>query len=125
MLLLGAIIMLLALFVEGLFELFLRAAGLQSNTRLTYGHAEWRTGSTLQLQRLAHESAGLGTWKRTDESIPVTEYGDSLGILDTSRPGHARLVRADTEMSRMHGNGEIPDAKTGVKYLRLSSNEQI
>lgn len=117
--------MLLALCIEDLFEMFLRKSGLQSNIRLTYGHAECQTGSTLQLQRLAHESAGLGTWKRTNESIPVTEFGDSLGILDTSRPGHARLVRADTEMARMHGNGEVPDAKAGVKYLRLSSNEQI
>ncbi|KAF3038643.1 hypothetical protein E8E12_005082 [Didymella heteroderae] len=125
MLLSGAIIMLLALFIEELFELFLRKTDLQSNPRLTYGHAEYQTGSTLQLQHLAHESAGLGTLKRTNNSIHVTEFEYALGILDTSHPGHPSLVRADIEMSRMRGDGETPDAKTGAKYHRLSSNEQI
>ncbi|KAF2623613.1 hypothetical protein BU25DRAFT_308937, partial [Macroventuria anomochaeta] len=49
--------------------------------------------STLQLQRIAHENLGLGTWKRTDEQIPVTNKGDILGVFDTTDRKHARLVK--------------------------------
>ncbi|CZR65839.1 uncharacterized protein PAC_15739 [Phialocephala subalpina] len=37
-----------------------------------YRRMYWRLNSALQLQRMAFEEAGLGTWERCDEDIPVT-----------------------------------------------------
>lgn len=73
-------------------------------------HAEWKAGSTLQLQRIAHQNLGLGTWKRTDEAVPVTAKGDTLGIFDVSNPNHARLVKPQVgiELDRVN-----TDADTG------------
>lgn len=36
---------------------------------------------TLQLQRLAHEELGLGTWTRCDKDVPVTTRFERLGVL--------------------------------------------
>ena len=58
-----------------------------------YARAEWQTNTTLQLQRMAHENLGLGTWSRADEGVPVTEMGDRVGVLDISDKKHPRLVR--------------------------------
>jgi hypothetical protein len=46
---------------------------------------------TFQLQRLAHEEVGLGTWSRTTDFIPVTKPREELALLDLSYPGHPRL----------------------------------
>jgi hypothetical protein len=60
--------------------------------------AEWNVTSTLQLQRLAHEGAGFGTWKRTSDGTPVTLPNEPLGVLDfkDSASTHSHLVRAST-----------------------------
>jgi hypothetical protein len=47
---------------------------------------EWNITSTLQLQRLAHEGAGFGTWKRTSDGTPVTLSNETLGVLDFKDP---------------------------------------
>ncbi len=55
---------------------------------------EWRTNEILQLQRLAHEAVGFGTWSKTTSAIPVTDKGELLARLDVNPQGHPRLVRA-------------------------------
>jgi hypothetical protein len=47
-----------------------------------YGHLEWTTNATLQLQRLAHEEIGLGSWSGGTDAIPVTKARTMLGCLD-------------------------------------------
>jgi len=56
-----------------------------------YKQLEWNTNGTLQLQRLAHEGLGAGTWSKAADWIPVTRQGDSLAILDSTNPNHPRL----------------------------------
>lgn len=58
----------------------------------TYAQLEWENNSILQVQRLAHEELGLGTWSR-NWHIPITYDGENLGIFDTSDPHHVRLRR--------------------------------
>ncbi|KAF2962752.1 hypothetical protein GQX73_g10823 [Xylaria multiplex] len=58
-----------------------------------YPHLEWTANSTLQLQRLAHEELGFGTWSEGTETIPVTKPGQLLGSLDISDPKHPVLRR--------------------------------
>lgn len=46
---------------------------------------------TLQLQRLAHEELGLGTWTGCDKDVPVTARFERLGVLDVTERTHPRL----------------------------------
>ena len=57
--------------------------------------SEWFSNDKLQLQRMAHEELGLGgTWSGCTgpHTIPITEKGQLLGVLDVSDPDHPRLV---------------------------------
>ena len=47
---------------------------------------------TFQLQRLAHEELGYGTWTHAADSIPITQRGEKLSLIDTSDPEHPILV---------------------------------
>ncbi|KAI0817298.1 hypothetical protein GGR55DRAFT_11801 [Xylaria sp. FL0064] len=63
-----------------------------------YPHLEWTANSTLQLQRLAHEELGFGTWSKGTKTIPVTKPDQLLGSLDISDPKHPVLRRpTDTD----------------------------
>ncbi|KAB2573371.1 hypothetical protein DBV05_g7964 [Lasiodiplodia theobromae] len=57
----------------------------------TYARLEWTMNETLQLQRLAHEELGLGSWHRCDTDVPVTERLERLGVMDLSEKTHPRL----------------------------------
>lgn len=59
-----------------------------------YAHLEWVTTATLQLQRLAHEELGFGTWSRGAHQVPSTEPDDLLGYLDITDPSHPVLRAA-------------------------------
>ena len=59
--------------------------------RSTYKRLEWHANSTLQLQRLAHEEAGFGTWCHCNSDLPTTEYNQNLATLNVSNPKHPRL----------------------------------
>ncbi|KAI1120546.1 hypothetical protein F5Y10DRAFT_289605 [Nemania abortiva] len=56
-----------------------------------HAYLEWVSQETLQLQRLAHEELGFGTWSGTTSAIPTTELGDKLASLDVTDPKHPRL----------------------------------
>ncbi|KAK5635638.1 hypothetical protein RRF57_011350 [Xylaria bambusicola] len=53
-----------------------------------FAHLEWTTNGALQLQRLAHEEIGMGTWKKCLDTIPATRKGELLGSLDTTDLEH-------------------------------------
>ncbi|TRX91982.1 hypothetical protein FHL15_007079 [Xylaria flabelliformis] len=57
----------------------------------TYAHLEWTTNAALQLQRLAQEEIGMGTWSKCLDTIPATRKGELLGSLDTNDPEHPVL----------------------------------
>ncbi|KAM7210944.1 hypothetical protein V8F06_013679 [Rhypophila decipiens] len=82
----GALIILLSFTLDSILPWCLHRMGW---TR--YSKLEWSSNETLQLQRLAHEASGTGTWSRGTGSIPVTQPGDLLAVLDISDPAHPRL----------------------------------
>lgn len=47
-----------------------------------YARLEWCTNETLQLQRLAHEELGVGTWSHTLDAVPRTAKDEVLAVLD-------------------------------------------
>lgn len=105
------IVMLISLYLEELFDMVLQRTPLRNSTRLRRGHAEWKAGSTLQLQRIAHENLGFGTWKRADESIPVTNKGDILGTYKIDDEKHVRLVNLSDERKALNDYHTVPVAE--------------
>ncbi|KAF1983251.1 hypothetical protein K402DRAFT_319465, partial [Aulographum hederae CBS 113979] len=83
---LGTTIIVLSYTIESLVQRIQKWKNLD-----VYGRLEWTTNETLQLQRLAHEELGLGTWSRRAKDFPVTEDGEVLGLLDLSDLDHPRL----------------------------------
>ncbi|KAF2138168.1 uncharacterized protein K452DRAFT_277984 [Aplosporella prunicola CBS 121167] len=60
-----------------------------------YARLEWNANGMLQLQRLAHEEQGVGTWDRCAADVPVTNKGDKLATLDLEDLDHPRLMVKD------------------------------
>ncbi|KAI0856675.1 hypothetical protein F4860DRAFT_396917 [Xylaria cubensis] len=84
--LVGILIILTSYLLEPTSRILYRKWGWNS-----YAHLEWISLTALQLQRLAHEELGFGTWYNGTEEIPTTETGDLLGCLDISNPDHPVL----------------------------------
>jgi hypothetical protein len=101
--------MLAAFFVEELFDMLLKRTGLGKRELLLHGIAEWQGGSTLQLQRIVYENLGVGTCKRTNELVPVTDK--IFGVFDTTDRKHARLVKQSIY--------------TGVSEVSISGNDSV
>lgn len=80
-----------------------------------YKRLEWTTNDTLQLQRLAHEELGFGTWTRTAGDHPVTMPGEQLATLDISDPDHPRLASPETKSGassrKESGNSDVGETK--------------
>ncbi|KAI0015357.1 hypothetical protein F4780DRAFT_787088 [Xylariomycetidae sp. FL0641] len=72
-----------------------------------YAYLEWHTNGTLQLQRLAHEEKGLGTWSGCLDTIPTTLPDEVLGCLDTSDPNHPVLLGPPKEIDNQ---GQTPSS---------------
>ncbi|KAI0157702.1 hypothetical protein GGR57DRAFT_510667 [Xylariaceae sp. FL1272] len=72
--------------LEPTFWLLYRRYGYNAHATL-----EWTTNTTLQLQRLAHEARGFGTWSRATNRVPITQVNEMLGCLDLSNPHHPLL----------------------------------
>lgn len=113
--------MLLEPILAGLFKL----PWFQHNRKLRYAYAEWQAGSTLQLQRLAHESLGVGTWSNTTGTVPVTRGEETLATLDIRDPTHARLMRTSVELTKVDHTHDPVQWRPSVRYAKLPSAEQI
>ncbi|KAF1955428.1 hypothetical protein CC80DRAFT_474937 [Byssothecium circinans] len=84
----GAIFILLDLFLEPTLNAYhnrrTKSESLPQHdvARSVHSRLEWRTMSFLQLQRMAHEGVGSGTWQKTRSGNPVTIPYQKLGMLD-------------------------------------------
>ncbi|KAI0184252.1 hypothetical protein EV127DRAFT_516280 [Xylaria flabelliformis] len=81
-----------------------------------YKHLEWTTNATLQLQRLAHEGIGQGTWSKGAQTIPSTKEDEYLGLLDISNLEHPvlRPLRRQSSHNQFlnHATGATSDNNT-------------
>jgi hypothetical protein len=124
-LLVGGCVMIAATFVEEIFSFAVRYLPSLVSTHFEYARVEWHVGSTLQLQRLAHENLGLGSWSRTDEAIPVTRLGETLAVIDFSDPKRARMILPSGNVDHVELQDRGKAANCRVRYLRVPSNEQL
>jgi hypothetical protein len=122
----GGTIMILAAFLESLFLITMKWLGRKDGQDM-YALLEWNSNSTLQLQRLAHEQLGLGTWSRTSDDVPVTKRGEKLGIVNITDRRHPRLINpadvaSDGDLGFDHDvEGEEAISMTPATGLRMSS----
>ncbi|KAI0151786.1 hypothetical protein GGR57DRAFT_513738 [Xylariaceae sp. FL1272] len=82
----GFLVIVTSFSIEPLFWLLYKKCGYNP-----YATLEWTTNTTLQLQRLAHEGIGLGTWSKGTDKVPVTQADDLLGCLDLTTMSHPVL----------------------------------
>jgi hypothetical protein len=81
---------------------------------------EWSATSICQLQRLAHEKAGYGTWENCSSDNPVTRTGEDLGLLDVEDVDHPVLKFKRKQVERFG----IRRTDTGLETLVESIDER-
>lgn len=77
----GLVIVLISYLLEPIAACFHRRGKYNDHT-----YYEWMSNSSFQLQRLAHQGIGAGTWSGVTDNIPITRAGDELAVLDFSDP---------------------------------------
>lgn len=60
-----------------------------------FRHLAWKTDGLLQLQRLAHEESGYGSWERCTNEVPITRFGEILASISVDNPKHPILQKTE------------------------------
>lgn len=76
-----------------------------------YANVEWCVNETLQLQRLAHEGVGCGTWSKAADGIPTTRAHEELAFLDISDPDRPKLKPPQPAPQVVEEHHEFSDEK--------------
>lgn len=95
-----------------------------------HAYYEWMSNSSFQLQRLAHQGVGAGTWSGVTDDIPITKAGDKLAVLDFSDPAMPILKKSGGGSSgRNKEEDEDFIIKRGLTHsatlVAESSNDQV
>ncbi|CZR58417.1 uncharacterized protein PAC_08309 [Phialocephala subalpina] len=92
--------------------------------------AYWNLHSALQLQRMAFEEAGLGTWERCAEEIPVTARGEMLQVATEQDEWHPSIRGRQTmlepsvhpESRQRRERCSLPDSVRGTyRHIELAN----
>jgi hypothetical protein len=100
--------------------------------RHSYSRLEWSSNGTLQLQRLAHEELGLGTWSGCTQDVPTTCDTQMLGVLDIADTSHpvfkSPYTEADVDLTssdeskEKHRTSHVEDTQNADAKNHSSSN---
>ncbi|KAI0439641.1 hypothetical protein F4803DRAFT_530345 [Xylaria telfairii] len=86
-----------------------------------HAYLEWVSQETFQLQRLAHEELGLGTWSGATSAIPTVELGDKLAGLDVTDPKHPRLRVAGPKVESDSDTANSGSDNVNTDSLQIAS----
>ncbi|KAF2204418.1 hypothetical protein GQ43DRAFT_469074 [Delitschia confertaspora ATCC 74209] len=109
---LGGIITILSFTLEPLFSWISK----RSHKRRLYSQLEWCLNGTFQLQRLAHEEAGYGTWEKCMEEVPVCLKDEVLAGICGDIKGHPTLYQKQV------ANNEVEEVLVGLREKRVDSH---
>lgn len=112
-LVIGGILIVTNLFLASVVGHFQRGRTVANQKRL-----EWIQNGFLQLQRLAYQRGGMGTWSREEESVPLTQKNEKLGLV------HSNTGSATTNSKRRSINISVVerlDAPASVRNPRSIS----
>ncbi|KAF2629797.1 hypothetical protein BU25DRAFT_274367 [Macroventuria anomochaeta] len=118
------IIVLFAFFLDEILAFLFKFRRLRNDEDYDYAYAELQAGSTLQLQRLAHESVGAGTWTGATDVVPVIDPGDTLAVLDLRQRGHPRLTLSSHELTHIDTETFV-NKRPSARYTRLQSSDAL
>lgn len=92
-----------------------------------YSRLEWSVNDFLQLQRLAHEEIGFGTWDGCagDSTVPVTDKDETLAVLDMSDLQHLRLKVKTSLKENGQAVGEIDSSSAQEESRHDSTTETL
>ena len=77
-----------------------------------YHRLVWKSDGLLQVQRMAYEEAGFGTWERCTNATPVTAQSQVLATLDVDNPEHPRLRKVSVVPNHVV-QPTLADGRTG------------
>lgn len=106
----GLLLVLLSYLLDPIMTCLQRRRGIAEYKRL-----KWSTDAFLQLQRLAYEGAGQGTWSYADGDVPVTKKDDMLAGLNLMDPRHPRIANL-----RLHREPTLGLLDKSTVYTRNS-----
>ncbi|KAK8117983.1 uncharacterized protein PG998_006264 [Apiospora kogelbergensis] len=86
-----------------------------------YQYLEWRTNSSLQLQRLTQEELGYGKWSGCTNMVPITRPKDPLANLDISDLEYPRLNQEFKGEAKLEAYS--PTVSSGSEQLSEESSE--
>lgn len=86
-LVIGGLIIITSLVLDTLIGFMQRKWNLRD-----YQRVQWALDEKLQLQRLAYEEAGMGTWSGGTSFVPVTKFGETFGMPPDVDPDHPRIA---------------------------------
>ncbi|KAI0154689.1 hypothetical protein GGR57DRAFT_512248 [Xylariaceae sp. FL1272] len=89
-------------------------------------HLEWTTNATYQLQRLAHEEIGAGTWCHGTNTFPITKPNELVAALDITNSRHPTLrqpLYADKDKDKGRHSGDTQS--TNVCYDTLRADVDV
>ncbi|KAF2143129.1 uncharacterized protein K452DRAFT_357536 [Aplosporella prunicola CBS 121167] len=119
-LILGSIIIVLSWTKESIVGCIGKCRNLESQK---YSLLEWNMNDTFQLQRLAHEELGVGSWQECASDVPRTHDVEKLAVLDIEDPNHPRLKAPPLEsVEEQPDIYEISDSGSGRNSGRLLSH---
>lgn len=88
-----------------------------------YQRVQWALDEKLQLQRLAYEEAGMGTWSGGTAVVPVTRFGETFGMPPDVDPDHPRIGRKGSGSNA--GPNSVYKNESGEELQLLSSDDRI
>jgi hypothetical protein len=72
------------------------------------GREMWRANDTLQIQRMLYEHQGCGTWHDEPNGVPVTNFGEEMGMLEV---GNIAMQNGRSASQLFPETGQIPDTR--------------
>jgi hypothetical protein len=111
-LVIGGILIVTDLFLASVVGHFQRRRTVANQKRL-----EWTQNGFLQLQRLAYQRGGMGTWSREEESVPLTQKNEKLGLVHSNTSSATNSKRSSVNISVV----ERLDAPASVRNPRSIS----
>ena len=106
-LVLGSLFIITALFLDSMVGFLRRKLDRNDHKRL-----QWAVDENLQLQRMAFEETGQGTWTGGTDAVPMTGAGALLGIGPEPDKHHPRLTTIDS------GSSDSEIMKTDAEVLK-------
>ena len=86
---------------------------------------EWISNETLQLQRMAHEELGCGTWTGAEKTVPVTANNETLALLNVEDQAHPSLARTEPVAVQKEDKSETEHSDLQKKECELPTSRRI